>query len=1042
MNISRFAAKRPVTILMVIFIVLLLGMVSLKSIGIDLFPEMNLPVAVVITSYEGCGPEEMETQVTKPIEEAIASVDNIENITSETREGLSMVVAEFSWGTDMDFATLKMRENIAMWRSVLPDDIQDPLVYQFDPSMMPILIMTFSGPQGQEELKDYAEDIIKPRLERIEGIASVYVSGGRDREIKVNLNMTKLDGYGITADTVASALAGQNLNSPVGTIDQAGYEYLLRTMGEFQSVEDIKNILIPLPKGGSIRLKEIATVADDYADITQYNYMNGQPTIAITVQKQSGANTVKVASEVLGEVEKLQKVLPKNSEIVPIMDQSKFIKRSINNVTRNAVIGAVLAILIIYFFLRNLSSTFIIGTAIPISVVATFILVYFGGLTLNLMSLGGLALGVGMLVDNAIVVLENIYRHRQHGKDKFNSSVDGASEVANAITASTLTTLAVFLPIVYVEGLASQLFRELAMTVAFSLLASLAVSLTLIPMLSSKFMRTVNGNNGNANKTGVKKNLLRKFKGIQEGLVHTYIKILSWTLRHRIKTVALALVCFAGSLMLIPFIGAEFIPDMDQGEFQITVELPKGTALEETKTMIQKLESYITEFDEVEYLYIVAGGTSQDLQMDTEGQSHTGEIFVSLCDAKDRNITTEEMVEHLRQQFKDIPGVKTEIDISNGFSMAGSSSPVSIKIKGDDLDVLKDLGSNISSIVKSVKGTREVSFSLEEGRPEMRMVIDRDKASSYGLTSAQIASAVRAAITGQVATLYRADGDEINIRIEAMERYKDNFENVRTLKITSPLGIKVPLSQLVDFQIVKGPTKITRDNQERTATVTADIAGRDLGSVIQDITNKMRDVAVPDGYSIEFGGEQKDMQEAFSDLSLALLLAIALVYMIMAAQFESLIHPFIIMFSMPFALVGAVLGLIITGRTFNVPAFIGLIMLAGIVVNNAIVMVDYINQLRKSGKGREEAIVEAGSIRLRPIFMTAMTTILAMLPIAVGIGEGAESQAPLATVVVGGLTVSTLLTLVIVPVAYTLTDDAKNLFARKLNRRRKSSIEI
>ncbi len=1033
MHISRLAVNRPVTILMVILIVVLLGFVSLGNLGIDLFPEMNLPVAVVVTSYDGAGPEEIETLVTKPVEEAIASVSGIEDITSQTREGSSMVQASFSWGTDMDYAALKMREKIGMISGYLPDGVNDPLVFQFDPSLMPINILTFNGSQGQEELKKIAEDTIKTRLERLEGVASVSVSGGREREIGVKLDMTKLQGYGITPDSVTGALAAQNLNSPGGSVDQAGYEYLVRTMGEFQSVKDVENVLVTIPGGGSVRLSEIADVSDSYSDSSTYNYMNSQPSVAVVIQKQSGTNTVKVATRIENEVEKIKEELPKGTSLISVMDQSQYIKRSINNVTKNAIIGAILAVLIIYLFLRNMSSTLIIGVAIPISIIATFILVHFGGLTLNLMSLGGLALGIGMLVDNAIVVLENIYRHRQLGTNRINSAVNGATEVANAITASTLTTLAVFLPIVYVEGLASQLFREMAMTVSFSLLASLLVSLTLVPMLASKFIRKINGKKKDEN-IGVKKRILIKSGSWQEKINNLYKRILSWCLKHRIKTVLIATLFLIASIALIPTIGAEFIPSMDQGEFSIDFELPKGTALQETKEMGQKLEEIIASYEEVKYLYLAVGQSEQDMQMDSGGQSHVGLMYVTLNDVKERKKSTDQIVEELRQKFKQIPGVDAKITVGDGMSMGGSTSPVNIEIRGDDFDVLESIGEEITSIVESVQGTREISFSMEEGRPELRLMVKRDKAASYGLTPAQIASAVRTSISGKVATLYRTNGDEINVRVEAMDKDKKDIEALKSLNIDTPYGTKIPLSQVADFDIVKGPVQIIRDNQVRSANVSADITGRDLKSVMQDVTSQMNKLELPAGYTVEYGGEQKEMQEAFGDLALALILAIILVYMIMAAQFESLMHPFVIMFSMPLALVGAVFGLFITGRTFNVPAFIGIIMLAGIVVNNAIVMVDYINRLRRNGRERKEAILEAGPVRLRPILMTALTTVLAMVPLAVGIGEGSEAQAPMATVVVGGLLVSTFLTLVVIPVMYTLIDDFGSWVKRKISR--------
>lgn len=1022
MYLSRLAVKRPVTIFMIVLIILLLGTVSLSRLGLDLFPDMELPYAVVITSYDGAGPEEIETLVTRPIEEAVASVDNVQEVMSVSREGLSMVQVGFTWGTDMDYASLDIREQVGFIEAMLPSDAGDPIVFQFDPAMMPIKVLTLSGPQGEAELRKIAEDVLKPRLERLEGVASVGLAGGLEREIRVRLDPVKLHGYGISADSVVSSLGAQNVNRPGGTVEQSRYEYLVRTMGEFTSMEDIQNVLITAPTGGSVRLGELALVEDGYSDINQKTFMNGQAGVGIALQKQSGTNTVMVAETIEKEVTALERDLPHDTSITTVMDQSVFITGAIENIGRNAAVGALFAVFVIYFFLRNFRSTFIIATAIPISIIATFILIHFGGLTLNLMTMGGLALGVGMLVDNAIVVLENIYRHRQQGGRSGESAVKGASEVANAIIASTLTTMAVFLPIVFVEGLASQIFSEFAMTVAFALLASLAVSLSFIPMLSSKMAVKIEKENSGEANSKVREKILESSKAFQNRLTNFYRSVLEKVLRFRLKVVVGVTAIFIASLMLIPFVGAEFIPRMDTGEFEVEFELAHGASLSETEDMGRRLESIIMEYDEVEHLYLSIGAGSMDIMLGTEGQSNVGQIYANIGSVTKRDISIDQMIEELRQRFSEIPGLDSSITAEGGMPL-GDAAPVSIEIKGDEFEVLEELGRNITSLVESVEGTREVTFSMEEGRPEVQVVVDRDKASSYGLTSSQIAGAVRTSLTGSVASLYREDGDEINIRVESLSEGRRDMESVRSLLIGTPGGTAVPLSAVADFKMAEGPTSITRDNQIRSAYVNADITGRDLGSINEEIMEKVDELILPEGYTVDFGGEMREMMDAFGDLTLALLLAVVLVYMIMAAQFESLMHPFVIMFTLPLAVIGVVLGLFVTGRTFNVPAFIGVIMLAGIVVNNAIVMVDYINQLRRSGMNRREAILEAAPIRLRPILMTALTTILAMLPLAIGIGEGAEVQAPLATVVVAGLIFSAFLTLIVIPVVYTFMDD-------------------
>ncbi|MTI68248.1 MAG: efflux RND transporter permease subunit [Firmicutes bacterium] len=1033
MNLSKLAVKRPVTVLMVTFIVILLGVVSLTRLPIDLLPKIEVPVAIVSTDYSGVGPEEMEKLVTKPIEESIATVGNIKNIQSISSEGNSIVVAEFNFGTDMDFATLEMREKVDMVKGFLPDDSKDPMVLKIDPNAMPIMEVSLSGGRDLSKLQNFADDILKPRLERIEGVASADISGGYDRQVTIKIDQQKLLGYGISIDYLAGIIGSENLNLPGGSVYKGKQELTIRTMGEFKNVDEIKNLPIPLKTGGSVYLKDLADVSMEFKDITTISRTNGDKSISISMQKQSGTNTVNVSRLINEELESIKNDYP-NISIKTVIDQSEYIEQSINNVIKNAVLGALLAVFILYLFLRNLRTTFIIGTAIPVSVIATFILIYFNDITLNLMTLGGLALGIGMLVDNAIVVLENIYRFRQEGYSRKDAAIKGAKEVGMAVTASTLTTVAVFLPIVFVEGITSTIFKELALTVTMSLFASLAVSLTLIPMLSSKLLKV--------DKEQGKKHHSRfrlfswaydVFDKLFLRVENRYKKILHWSLGHRKSTVFLAILIFAGSLVSLTNVGAEFFPTMDEGQFNISVSLPKGSELESTNKVVTEIEERLFKIDEVETVFTNIGGGG-NMAVDV-GTTDSATINVLVKDLDKRERTTTEIADEVRNLIWDIPGAKKEVSVVSSTMMGGgmNGAPVSISVKGDDLDTLKEIGEDFVNIIKSVEGTREAKSDISEGIPEVQIKINRKISSQYGLTAAQIATSVKGTIDGKTATRYKVNGEEIDVVIKGDETLKKSLSNLKQVTIQNQTGMNIPLSQVADVDIERGPTAINRDAQSRVITVSSQVVGRDLGSIAEDIKAKLKNYDMPDGYHYEMGGENKEIQDAFSDLALALILAVVLVYMILASQFESLLHPFTIMLSVPLAFAGGALGLFITRRALSVPAFIGVIMLAGIVVNNAIVLIDYINTRReKFEETRHDAITNAGPIRLRPILMTTLTTVLGLVPLALGIGEGAEAEAPMATVVIGGLLLSTLLTLVFIPVVYTIFDDLTGFVKRKL----------
>lgn len=1028
MKISNLSVNRPVGILMVVLIVLLLGAVSLSKLSIDLLPEMNIPVAVVITSYEGVGPEEIEKIVTTPIEGQLATLEGVTGITSQSSSGTSAVVAQFTWGTDMDQAMINMREKVDFVEPFLPSDVSQPMVFKMDTNMMPIMMLGVEGNYDLDQLKRIVEDKIQPRLERIEGVAQIEISGGKTREIQVEISPQLLHAYNLSLNTISQTLMAENNNVSGGYVEQGKKDYLVRVKGEFTSIQELEKTLIPLPTGGNIELKYLAKINDTYKDVTAYSLLNGQPSISINVQKQSDANTVKVSDEVNKVIAKLHQEIP-DIKISTAMDQAEFIHQSINQVTRNGYVGAILAIIVLFVFLSSIRSTLIIGAAIPISIITTFTLVYFSGLTLNMMTLGGLALGIGMMVDSAIVVLENIFRHRQEGMGRIEAAKKGASEVGLAVAASTLTTVSVFLPIVFVEGIASQIFRPLALTVSISLIASLLVSLSLVPMLSSKLL--VVETNGNGSK-GFSQKMAKSWANLLVKLNTMYAKLIRWALGHRKTVIFVTTIALVVSIALIPLIGMEFIPAQDNGYFTVDMRLPNATVLEETELVVEQVEELVAAIPEMDSIFVSVGSGGGMLTGNFGGGGNTANIVGRLVPLSQRDRGIQEILDELRTQVARIPGA--EITVRADDMNMGTQTPISITIKGQDLETLENLAEEFAAVIKEVPGTREVETSLGKGNPELTISLNRDKAAQYGISSMQVSQTVRSALQGASASKYRTGGEEIDIRVVLPKEYRRNINDINRLMVTNMQGINVPLEEIATLQYETGPTSINREDQSRQVSVSSGLFGRDLKSVTDDIKVALGKIPMPSGYEVEFAGSDQEMMEAFADLGLALIMAIILVYMILAAQFEALLYPFIIMFSIPPTLIGVVGGLLLTGRTFNVVTFIGVIMLAGIVVNNAIILVDYINTLRREGMEKQEAIIKAGATRLRPILMTTLTTVLALIPQTLGIGEGSELSSPMATAVVFGLTFSTLITLVLIPVTYYMVDDWGQKITRKFTK--------
>lgn len=1017
MNLSKFSVKKPVTITMMVLVVVLLGAISLTRLPIDLFPEFEVPVAIVSTTYSGTGPVEMENLITRQIEGAVATVGNIDVVSSRTSEGSSIVIAQFNFGVDMESASLEMREKVDLIKGLLPEDASDPMVLKIDPNAMPIIQIALTSNGDLARLQELAEDTFSQRLERLDGVASVDISGGYTREIEIKVNQSRLSSMGLSINQLSQLIGASNLNYPGGNVTKGDQDLSVRVTGEFESVEEIHEMPVTLSTGDVIRLGDIADVKLVNNELSTISRTNGRESINISIQKQSGRNTVQVAELIHDELEDLERDYPE-VDFEVVMDSSLFIIQAINTVAKNAIFGSLLAVIILYIFLKNLRTTTIIGISIPISLIASFILLYFNGITLNIMTLGGLAMAVGMLVDSAIVVLENIFRYRTEGYSKYDAAIKGASEVGMAITASTLTTIAVFIPIVFVEGFVGTIFKDFALTVTLSLAASLVVSLTLVPMLSSKILSVSDG-------SGKKRKLEKvysRFDGFYGKVEEKYKSLLINGIENKKKTVIISVLVFALSIASLFAVGMEFLPATDEGMISIDIQLPLGASQEKVDIVSLEVEELVYEIPEIQTVAVTIG-SGGFMMGQGFGNSNGSSISLMLYPLSERDRSTSQVAEEIRSLVRDIPGTEISVSQTSNMGAISSGTPVSISIKGPELDILENISVDFKSMIQAVAGTREVETSISNSVPVVEVAVNKEMAAAYGLTTAQIGAGVRSGATGTTVTRFKDQGDEISVVIVPEGDITESLENFSQMEINTPMGTNIPLSQVADISIERGPTVINRDNQERVVTVTSQIIDRDLNSVTRDIEAKLTSYVLPDGYSYSIGGENEEMIDAFTQLAQALGLAIILIYMVMAAQFESLIYPFIIMFTIPLAFSGGALGLFLTGRSLGVTALIGVIILSGIVVNNGIVLIDYINTLRKEGKDRREAILTAGPIRLRPILMTTLTTVIGLIPITLGIGEGAELMAPLGTVVIGGLTLSTILTLVLVPVIYIIFDD-------------------
>ena len=1020
MNLSRFSVHRPVLTVMVSLIVIILGIVSFRRLPIDLMPDITYPTLSISTEYENASPEEVEELITRVIEEAMSAVPGVEEVSSVSAEGRSSVRVTFSWGTDLDAAANDIRDRLDRILERLPEDSQRPILRKFDLANFPILILGVSGKLDPIQMRKIIDNQVKYRIERIPGVAALDIRGGLDREIHVNLNAEKLKALGLPIDQILNRIKDENINLPAGSIEQGLMDITIRTPGIYTDLDQLRNTVVAIREKAPIQLKEIATVDDAWEKVTRIVRVNGQPGIRLSVNKQSGKNTVDVASGVLKEIERINADIPQ-IHITPIIDTSDYIKRSITNVGTTILYGGALAILVLLFFLRNIPNTAIIATTIPISIIATFALMYFGGFTLNLMTLGGLALGVGMLVDNAIVVLENIYRLRETGQGPEAAAVNGSGEVVAAVIASTITTLVVFLPLIFVRGMAGIMFKQLSYVVSFSLACSLAVALTLVPMLTSRVRSSVVRET--ESDLGRGRRFLRVTGQYFVRIEQAYGNLLAFSLKHPVIILGSAGLILAGSLLLIPLVGVELMPATDESEVRVYAEMETGTRLATVDNTFKKIEDIVKqEVPEIKNTVAFIGGSSWRAR-----GSNAGEMRIALKPVTQRKRSSEQIAADLRRKLKFFPGVLIRTRAGQGLFLlrigTTEGEKVEVEVRGYDLEVSDALALRVQEMVQNVDGITDVKISRETGSPEELIIVDRQKAADMKLTVTNIAKMLQTVISGTSAGYFRDGGYEYMIRVKLADADKKELQEILDLSLTNADSEPVVLRNVVQVRPRRGPVLIQRKDQERVIFISADISGRDMGSILADIKKGLRNIPVPKDFSILFGGDYEEQQRAFRELMMSFILALVLVYMVMASLYESLRYPLVVMFSVPLASIGVIWMLFLSHTTFNVQSFIGCIMLGGIAVNNAILLVDHINLLRRrDAMPLRAAIEEAGRRRLRPILMTATTTILAMAPLSLGIGEGGDAQAPMARAIIGGLFSSNLITLVVIPTVYAVID--------------------
>lgn len=1012
MNLPAFSVRRPVLTGMVTLIAVVIGAMSLSRLPIDLLPDIEYPYITVNVVYPNAAPEAMEELVAKPVENAVATVQGVEEITSSSGEGVTNVRLRFDWGTNLGFAAMDVRDAIDEEYEDPPEGAERPEIRKFDTADAPIMLIGIFSGIDPIALRRIIDNRISYRIQQVPGVAQIDLWGGPEREIQVRLRADRVEALDLPLAGIVETIRASNLNQPGGSIERGYSEYTVRVPGRFDSLAEMRETVVAVRNGAPVKLGQVAEIADTQKRVTRIIRINGQPGIRMAVRKQSGANTVEVAQRLKSEIERLNAEYPQ-IEFRPLFDTSEYIERSIANATVSMLVGATLAIGVLLFFLRNLRATLVIGTAIPISVITTFALVYFGGFTLNLMTLGGLALGVGLMVDSAIVVLENIVRrHENDGESAAESAMHGAGEVAAPVIAGTLTTLAIFVPMFFAQELAGQLFRQLAFVVAFALSCALLVSLSVVPMLGAKLLGTRRVEApGPLHRAGVR--IGAGLRALESG----YARVLEWALQRTWTVVGLALLAFSAALATLPVLGTEFMPATDEGEVEVEVQMPSGTRLETVERGTEQAFRVVR----AEVPELINTVTSVGSSTWRPAESAEGDIRISLPPRSARDRSSAQVAADLRTAIGPVAGAEVRVRERRPFFLRALSPgdvQLVVEVRGFEFDLLDALAREVQRRIRGIAGVADTRLSREGGDPQQLVRVDRLRAADQGVRIADIADTVETAVSGRIASRYLDAGDEVDIRVQFQDNQTLRPEALLDLRVPAADGRLVRLGNVAHLARDTGPVIIDRKDQTRLVEVRANLAGRDMGSVVADVQAALADLPIPDNYDVVIAGDWEEQQAAFSSLFGQIALAVVLVYMVMASLYESFRDPLIVMGAVPLALIGVVIALLVTGTTLNAQSLIGCVILIGIVVNNAILIVDQTNRLRAEGTAIHAALHEAGRRRLRPILMTALTTILALMPLAIGAGEGGETQAPLGRAVIGGLLFSTLITLVLIPVIY------------------------
>ena len=1064
MNIAHFSVTRPVAVTMRIAALVLLGAVCYLRLPVDLLPNVSLPTVAITTTWPNVAPEEIEAQVTKPLERAVSSVPGLYEVQSTSSEGISSVRVQFQWGVNIGQAAVDVLQQVQRARREFPVDptLENPIVFKYDPSQSPILVFGVSGEPDTVKLRTLLDNQIAPIFESADGVAAVNVTGGEERAIIVDVDPEKLVSRGLSLSQVSDRIAKENLNLPAGIAKQSETEYTIRSTGLFTTVDEIKSVPVGTYQSRLVSLGEVATVRDSKTETRIATRLNGEPAVGLLIVRQSGANTIRTAESVREKLAQVQALYP-HLKFNLAYDQSRFIESSVNRVREDAIIGGILAIIILLFFLRNVRSTLVVALSIPISIISTFALIYLCGFSLNTMSLSGLALAVGLIVDDAVVVLENIFRHIERDKMRAaEAAVSGTQEILTAVVASTITIMIVFLPLLLIQGQSGQMFSQLALVVIFSIAVSLLDAATVVPMLASRFIKTEDYEHGEEGIAEGQKGILAKFfrwSGKKfHNLDEAYRNGLAWSLKHRWGVVGGAFALCGLSLLLVPMIGVELMPQTDSGDLQVNVKMPIGTSFSKTNAIMGQVEQILRDNPNVATVFSAAGTNLSVRGVSTALTANQGACLVKLKDT--RKASTQQVLGELRSKLRQIAGSNPRLNQTDLVTqiLTGGNQNVELNIFGENLDELGRVSREVMEKGRDVSGWQNIDVNWQDATPEIQWKVDRQKAQQLGLAFADIAETIGTATRGNIASYFQENGFQYPIQVQLPENRRKTIDDLLSLPLkptlpaaatansnannstalagTRRLGSgaaqenapSIELRQVAKPKTGTGPSDITRLNRQRYIAVSGTPEGRSAGDIQADIETRMKGISLPEGYRWDWGSNQKRRAQEFAGMGLAVFLAIALIYMLLASQFESFVHPLTILLSVPLSIIGVILALFLSGRAFGLTAFIGLLLLVGIVVKNGILLIDYTNLLRERGRTRDEAVLEASPTRLRPILMTSLAAGFGMLPLALGLGEGSETQAPLATVVVGGLMTSTLLTLFVVPCVYTLFDD----LARKL----------